>query len=270
MSKLSNTNTNNVSIKTDSMIKMIRELSKLGVFKKKQKPRRSSLESDQIRQDGNTMVGYVKNLQGPQMRNIPPIQTIEAGMTKQQIDDIQRTNAARFAALTGEVSQLRSDTAQAGSALFDIIKPIRDQLQGDQPYDPLQSRRTGFVEAVDFADPDMNETDFKTINQGAPELKPQFAGSTFPEEETGNIPTTAPLPKPKAKLSFFKRTRNEQAAREGLGPVPSFKPSTRPTMESYYKQLADNTGYDIDESILTSKEKIFNDINKILDELRST
>jgi hypothetical protein len=269
MSKLSNTNTNNVSIKTDSMVKMIRELSKLGVFKKKQKPRRASLESNVGRQDGNTMVGYVKTLGGPQMRNIPPIQTIEAGMTKQQIEDIQRTNAARFAALTGEVSQLRSDTQQAGSALFDIVKPIRDQLQEDKAFDPLQSRRTGFIEEVDV--PDVNETDFsQSLNQGAPKAKPVFASSTFPEEETGNIPTSLLAPLEKIRPPVNRNIRNEIAISYGLNAVPVFKPTTRPDMQAYYEQLGNNTGYDVDETLFTSKEKMFDDINRILNELALT
>ena len=268
MSKLSNTNTNNVSIKTDSMVKLIQELSKLGVFKKKTKPRRASLESVQ-RQDSNSMVGYVKTLGGPQMRNIPLIQTIEAGMTNKQIEDIQRTNAARFAALTGEVSQLRSDTQQAGSALFDIVKPIRDQLEQEKVFDPLESRRTGFIEEVGI--PDINETDFtQSLNQGAPAVKPVFASSTFPEEETGNIPTSRLPPVEKIRQPVKRNIRNEVAKSYGLEAVPVFRPTTRADMQAYYKQLGDNTGYDIDETIFTSKEKMFTDINRILDELGLT
>ena len=48
MSKINNTNYNKVSVKTDSMVKMIEQLSKLGVFREKRKPRKKTKVSDGI------------------------------------------------------------------------------------------------------------------------------------------------------------------------------------------------------------------------------
>jgi hypothetical protein len=67
MSKINNTNYNKVSVKTDSMVKMIEQLSKLGVFKEKRKPsnekrkprKKNKVSDDEIKQDSD-MVGSVE------------------------------------------------------------------------------------------------------------------------------------------------------------------------------------------------------------------
>ena len=152
MSKISNTNynQNHISVKTDSMVKLVKELAKLGVFKGKPKKR----DSD--------MVGYTKTLGGPQMRNIPAIQQIEAGLSQSQIEDIQRRNDAVVASLRGEVQQQRLEDleAQQGQRFADITKlggimnPLLERFRGsnfpaeamgDQPIDPFSTRRPGVI-----------------------------------------------------------------------------------------------------------------------------
>lgn len=208
-----NRNENRISIKTDSTVKLIKELSKLGVFKSKKKPkRRVDTGMEGIKQD-NVMVGYTKSLGGPlgpQMRNIPPIQQIQAGMSPQQIEDIQRTNAARFAALQGEVDQHRSETrqtigglagaaarkfSQLDSAVSGIVNVDSEHFRGstfpassrgDQPIDPFYYARSGMVPPERWL-PDTNDVPMdQTLNEGGPQTTAQFATTLYPPEEETN------------------------------------------------------------------------------------
>lgn len=188
MSKLSNLNynRNNISVKTDSTVKLIQELSKLGVFKKKTKKRPKSSVAGSIRQD-NEMLGYVSSLGGPQMRNIGPLQ-IQAGMSQNQIEDIQRRNDATFAALRGEVQQQRLEDieAQQGqrfadiSKLSEIINPVLERFRGAQQ--PGAGQRND-----PFTIPDTTEERFtETLNEGGPEAVEErqtgiYAGGDLPE-----------------------------------------------------------------------------------------
>jgi hypothetical protein len=318
MSKVSNTNYNHISVKTDSMVKMVKELAKLGVFKSKSKKRAKSAVGDAIRQDSD-MVGYTKTLGGPQMRNLPPIQQIQPGMSQSQIDDIQRRNDAVVAALRGEVQQQRLEDieAQQGQRFADITKlggimnPLLERFRGstfpaeamgDQPIDPFSTRRPGAIPLGDI--PDTQEERFtETLNEGGPGAEEKRQTVSLAEEEEENVPgisiekikeeelpvakaeveTRTPIrgftepppsalgqPQPKIRGQTARKNRTAIAADYGVGPPPVLRDTNRPDMLAYYRQLTDATGYDINEALLGSKEKMFDEINSILDELGKT
>lgn len=175
MSKLSNLNynRNNVSVKTDSTVKLIQELSKLGVFKKKSKKRAK-------RQDSK-MVDYVSSVGGPQLRNIAPIQQIQAGMSQSQMEDIQRSNNAVVAALRGEIQQQRLEDIEEleGRRMADItgVQNLVNPL--------LERFRTSSVPA-DKAGlfPDTQETRFtESLNEGGPRARAETQTSLYSDNE---------------------------------------------------------------------------------------
>ena len=196
-------NTNNVSIKTESAVQLVRELSKLGVFRKKSKKKSKQASNDAIRQD-NEMVGYARSLGGPQMRNIVPLQQIQAGMTQDQIDDIERRNDAAIAALRAEVEQHRSESyrtigglssaaarrfAEIQNVLGSIADPATErfrgstfpaQSSGDQPVDPFASSRPGRSVILLGNEPDVTEQRFnKSPNEGAPKVDEESQEGLF-------------------------------------------------------------------------------------------
>jgi hypothetical protein len=289
MSKVSNnSNYNKISVKTDSTVKMIQELSKLGVFKEKRKPRkRPSTVREDIRQDGPIPPGYTRSLGGPQMRNIAPIQQITAGLTQNQIEDIQRRNNAAIAALTGEVRQQRLEDieAQQGQRFEDITKlggiinPLLErfrgstfpaQASGDQPIDPFASSR-GSNTIYLGNEPDVTEERFtETLNEGGPEAVEEAQTTVF----AGDIPE--PRIQPDQKIGGSPRKSKSVALRRAvtdaynLPPIPQFKGTSTATMLEYYKMFTNETGYDANPGFFTSKEKMFNSINEIADELALT
>lgn len=190
MSKLDNINYNKVNIKTDSMVKMIEQLAKLGVFKEKKKPRqkRSRIDVEEVKQPSD-MVGYTKTI-SPAFRGLAPI---IPGMTQQQIDDIQQRNAAAIAALQGEVQQqrLQDIEAQQGQRFADItrlggvINPLLERFRGAQ--EPGAGQRPDpFAPAIaqEFVTPDVEEGLFtQTLNEGGPEAVSDLPETTFAEEE---------------------------------------------------------------------------------------
>ena len=92
------------------MVKMIEQLSKLGVFKEKRKPRAKKAVPADVRQTGDMGPGYVTTLEGEIGRGNPnlfSLRQVQPGMTQQQIADIQERNNAGVAALREEVSQQR-------------------------------------------------------------------------------------------------------------------------------------------------------------------
>lgn len=191
MSSNQNTNRNNISIKTDSAAELVRELSKLGVFRKKDKKRAKRSASTY---DGGEMVAYTQPLDGPQMRNLPPIQQIQPGFTQNQIEGIQRTTDATIASLRAEVRQHRSEPKR--NALDSVINPAVErfrgsifpaQAYGDQPIDPFASSRMG-----SFAfgnEPDVQEERFtQTLNEGGPEAIEQQQRSFFAPAESKEEP----------------------------------------------------------------------------------
>jgi hypothetical protein len=289
MSKVSNnSNYNKVSVKTDSTVELIQELSKLGVFKEKRKPRakKASTTGGDIRQNDPMPPGFTRNLGGPQMRNLPPIQQIDPGMTQQQIEDIQRANNAAIAALTGEVRQQRLEDieAQQGQRFKDITKlggiinPLLErfrgstfpaQASGDQPIDPFASSRPGVILLGN--EPDVIEERFtQTLNEGGPEAVEEAQTTVF----AGDVPE--PRIQPQQKIGGASKKTKSLALRKAvtdsynLPEIPPFKGTSTADMLAYYRRFANEVQYDIDESIFRSKEKLFDKINEIADELALT
>lgn len=293
-------NLNSVSVKNyvpgSDTLAVIRELKKLGILKSvtKAKGRSKPKMIEDIKQPSD-MVGYTRTLGGlsPQMRNISPIQQIQPGMTQQQIEDIQRVNAARFAALEGEVQQHRSETqqtigglvgaasqrfSQIGSALSEIVNPQTERFRGstfpaqqqsDEPVDPFAYARGGRVPR-EFWLPETNDVPMdQTLNEGGPEATPEFATTLYPTEETGNIgiPTAPPNLQPREKIGGKKITRDKQAVSNDLelGKIPTMKNSFG-AVEDYYIALTD-LGFGERDASLNSKSKILDGINNILEEI---
>lgn len=199
MSKISNTNynQNHISVKTDSMVKLVKELAKLGVFKGKPKKRAKSVVSD--------MVGYTKTLGGPQMRNIPAIQQIEAGLSQSQIEDIQRRNDAVVAALRGEVQQQRLEDLEAleGQRFADIQAP-------QNVINPVLERfRTSSIPAdKEDAEPDTQEIRFtESLNEGGPRATVKRQTDIYPEEEEEDIPVAESSLETRTPIRAFPQTQ---------------------------------------------------------------
>jgi hypothetical protein len=278
MSKVSNnSNYNKVSVKADSAVKMIQELSKLGVFKEKRKPRaKKAVPAADIRQEGAMPPGFTTPL-GPQMRNLPPIQQIPQGATTQEIQDIQQRNAAALAQLRAEVQQGRiTDIQNVGQALFSITNPRRERFRSQQEpgagaYDPFERSTSGAIMLPDVPE----ETFTQTLNEGGPGAEAQMQETVFPVEETGNIATARLQPVERIAVGGGRKPKSltlRKAVTDsyGLEVIPSLRNTTTPDMLSYYKRFMNATVNDADESIFTSKEKMFNAMNDIADEIAKT
>jgi hypothetical protein len=287
---IQNTNRNNISIKADSAVQLVRELSKLGVFRKKGKKRakRSSAStSEGIKQDSD-MVGYTKTIGGTQMRNIPPIQQIEAGMTQSQIENIQRRNEAAFAALKGEVQQQRLkdiETQQRQrfadiTKLGGIVNPLLERFRGAQEpgagvYDPFASK-SEFPQIQDVDITPMTGT----LNPGAPEYQREPISEIYAEsgEEEEGIPTigggggstlaTIVERERGKRAKAVIKGRDAIASQFNLGPVPPLNQSEISEIREYYITLMvrANPDEDVDEEILNNKKKLHKRINSILDQ----
>jgi hypothetical protein len=182
MSKIYNTNYNKVSVKTDSMVKMIEQLSKLGVFKEKRKPsnekrkprKKNKVSDDEIKQDSD-MVGSVEP-------NLFSLRQIEPGMSDQQIDDIEKRNQAGIAALSAEVQQWRLQNIEEQqrqrfsdfATIFGIDNPVISRFRGAQQPgvgqipDPFVQSTT-----IEQIEPDINEQRLtQTLNEGGPKEAP--------------------------------------------------------------------------------------------------
>lgn len=273
-----NRNENRINIKTDSTVKLIQELSKLGVFKSKKRPKKKRADTgmDGIKQDSD-MVGYTKSLGGPQMRNLPPIQQIQQGMSQSQIEDIQRRNDAVVAALRGEVQQQRLEDieAQQGQRFADITKlggimnPILErfrgstfpaQAMGDEPIDPFSSRRGGAILLGNS--PDIQEGRFtQTLNEGGPPATEKLQTNVFTGEEEAEFPVGVAFAEKTGGGSAVVRTPQNAANELGLGKIPNMKNSLS-AIEDYYIALTDIIG-DRDPSS-DSKSKMLRDIDRIL------
>lgn len=283
MSKVSNnSNYNKVSVKTDSIVEMIQELSKLGVFKEKRKPRakRATAVPGDIRQEGDMPPGFTTPL-GPQMRNLPPIQQIPQGATTQQIQDIQQQNAASLAQLRAEVQQGRiRDIQNMGNALFSIINPQTERFRSQQQagagvYNPMANLDPNVILLGN--EPDVTEETFtQSLNEGGPMAEAQLQESVFPIEETGNIQTAPPALQPREKVgggaerdpraAAIIKERDAKSKKMGLGLAPSINQYTSESMKKYYLSLIDKTGDEVKPE-LTNKKLYFAEINRILDEL---
>lgn len=278
MSKLSNLNYNHISVKPDSTVKLIQELSKLGVFKKKSKKRPKSSVTDSIRQD-NEMVGYVSSLGGPQLRNVGPLQ-IQAGMTQNQIEDIQRRNDATFAALRGEVQQQRLEDIEAQQGqrfaditkLSEIINPVLERFRGAQ--------EPGAGQRIDpFTIPDTTEERFtQSLNEGGPEAVEErqtqvYDGGDLPEGvafaqigDTMLEPRIQPDQKIGGGFNLSKKKMNEIRDYWNIGPKPETR-EVRPLRE-YLTMVNQTIGTSYNTNV--TREELETNIRKALREAWET
>jgi hypothetical protein len=281
-----NSNYNKISVKTDSMVKMIEQLSKLGVFKEKRKKRakRTTAPGD-IRQD-NDMIATVTTLEGEPGRGDPnlfALRQIEPGMSEQQIADIQQRNAAGVAALREEVQQQRlaDIEAQQGQRFADITRlggimnPVLERFRGAQ--DPGAGQRTDpFAQSSAILLPDIQEETFtQTLNEGGPGAEPAVQTELFAEgEEEEGIPTSgvgggggAPL-QPIPKIQRGKPTRKQFLQLNGLGNIPPNTKNTTPqTMRNYYEEFSQVFGFDADDSLFRNKDGMYKDMVRKIDDL---
>jgi hypothetical protein len=270
-------NLNSVLVKNygsgSDTLAVIRELKKLGIIKSvaKAKGKAKTKMIEDIKQE-NDMGGP-----GPQMRNLPPIQQIPQGATTQQIEDIQKRNAAALA-------QLRSEVQQGRIADIQGTRLRSQQEAGAGVYDPFERTRS-----VGIMVPDISEETFtQTLNEGGPEAVSQLQETTFPVEETGNIPV--------ARLQPVERIAVGESVGEavgveavktgggsgrpslslrksvtdyfGLPPIPSVRGTNTVDVLIYYRKFMGKVaGGRVDESIVTSKERMIKEMNSIADTL---
>jgi hypothetical protein len=284
------------------MVKMLEQLSKLGVFKSKKTKRRKSKVVDEIKQESD-LVGYAKSLGSPLVRNIPALQQIQPGMTLQQIEDIQERNNAAIAALQGEIQQqrLQDIEAQQGQRLADIemfgtiLNPVLERFRGAQ--EPGAGQRPNPFSTGESlpALADISEGSFtQTLNEGGPQTKTEIPTTTFAEtgEEEEGIPLGGGSARmgPVEKISreqqptteFFKSggatslqkikkgkpTRNEFLELNGLGPLPpNTKKTTLATMLDYYTDFSQVFALDLDGTILSNKDAMYKDMRNKIDDL---
>jgi hypothetical protein len=297
MSKINNSNYNKISVKTDSMVKMIEQLSKLGVFKEKRKSRakKTSMPVDEIRQD-NDMVGYVKTLAGQAGRGDPnlfSLRQIEPGMTQQQIKDITERNAAGVAALRAEIQQQRLEDLQSTfQPLSRLANLASERFRGAQEPGAGQ-RASPFIQSTTIEDlePDTQEGEeafTQTLNEGGPRAEPQVQTELFAEGEEEELIPTRPQLQPREKVGggggIFEEVTEEEQVTPGkaksktkkaglvlslqdisdeynLGSVPKQADKVN-TIRDYYIRLTDATGEP--ESQGLTKKELLEEIKFIL------
>jgi hypothetical protein len=298
MPNLSNTNYNHVSVKTDSMVKMLEQLAKLGVFKSKPKKRKSSKSASDIRQD-NDMVGSVMSLEGEAGRGDPnlfALRQIEPGMSEQEIQDVQERNNAGIAALRAEVAQQRladvreqerfiSGLATAAAGRFGQLESgLADIRSGKFGASSEPTRQSSAILLPDIQE----ETFTQSLNEGGPGAKPAVQTEFFAEsgEEEG-IPTSGGGGQPfqpvqgifglvegvgkvegLGQIKRGKPTRNEYLRLNGLGPLPPNTKKTEPqTMRDYYDDFSQAFAIDANESLYSSRSGMYKDMVQKLDDL---
>jgi hypothetical protein len=250
-------NLNSVLVKNygpgSDTLAVIRELKKLGIIKSvaKAKGKAKPKMIEDIKQPSD-MVGYVKTLDSPQMRNLAPIQQIQAGASQQQIDDINRTNVARFAQLEAAATQQQQQIgglAGLAQGFFSVINPgverfrgstFPAQARGDEPIDPFATRRPGVIYLSDIPETSSgSQVMTETLNPNAPDIRPELATSIFPEEEQTGIELTGggSRIKPQQKISLI--LSSQQVADDlGLGKIPTMRNSYT-AVENFYIALTD-------------------------------
>jgi hypothetical protein len=268
------------------MVKMLEQLSKLGVFKSKRSKPRKSKVVDEIKQESD-LVGYAKSLGSPLVRNIPALQQIQPGMTPQQIEDIQERNNAAISALQGEIQQqrLQDIEAQQGQRLADIemfgtiLNPVIERFRGAQEPGAGQ-RPSSFPTGESLpALADISEGSFtQTINEGGPQTKTETATTTFAEtgEEEEGIPLGGGAAPTQISASQFapslstgkqseRGRRNEFLKRNGLKPLPVRNKVELPEMTRYYINFMNTFQVDITKGNLNNKDKMYKEMAEILD-----
>lgn len=283
-----NSNYNKISVKTDSMVKMIEQLAKLGVFKEKRKPRAKRTTGD-IRQTGDMGPGYVTSLAGEPGRgdpNIFALRQVQPGMTQQQIADIQERNAAGVAALSAEVQQQRladireqerfiSGLATAAAGRFGQLESgLADIRSGKFGASSEPTRQSSAILLPDIQE----ETFTQTINEGGPRATPEVQTELFAEtgEEEEGIPTSGGGQPLKPVEGIFKepskfatpaiRKRAERGISLGLGAPPQAR-NTSEEKTAYYFQLAAKE--DFEPQKIKNAKGYLDAINAYLDDDRN-
>lgn len=269
MSKVSNnSNYNKVSVKTDSIVEMIRELSKLGVFKEKRKPRAKKATGD-IRQENDMGPGFT---QPTQIRLAPDMQAL----TQDQIEDIQRKNDALISGLRSEVQKQRQEDLMGIGYGFRTFRSA--QQPGAGVYDPF-IQTTAIEDITDIKIPDTQEERFTGgINEGAPDVVEKRQTTTFagedelpfgvafaeiqPEEKVGG---GQPLKPDKRLRREIIQNRERTAQIYGAGWPPPTTADKIDTIREYYIGLSLSSNQDPNENILNNKVKMVNEIGKLLD-----
>jgi hypothetical protein len=278
-----NSNYNKISVKTDSMVKMIEQLAKLGVFKEKRKPRAKKATGD-IRQTGDMGPGSVTSLEGEPGRGDPnlfALRQIDPGMSEQEILDIQERNNAGIAALREEVQQQRladvreqerfiGGLATAAAGRFGQLESgLADIRSGKFGASSEPVRQSSAILLPDIQE----ETFTQTLNEGGPRAEPAVQTEIFAEagEEEEGIPTSgggqpfSPVQSFRSpRASGVVKRRDAVASTFGLGLVPKINQTSPAQMKAYYLALFDAVQEDPDESI-TSKAGYFKAINDYLD-----
>ena len=283
-----NSNYNKISVKTDSMVKMIEQLAKLGVFKEKRKPRAKRTTGD-IRQTGDMGPGSVTSLEGEPGRGDPSLfalRQVEPGMSQQEIQDIQERNNAGIAALREEVSQQRLEDvrqqerfigglATAAAGRFGQLESgLADIRSGKFGASSEPTRQSSAILLPDIQE----ETFTQTLNEGGPIATPAvqtefFAGGGEEEED---IPTSGGQPFQPVEGIFKEaskfatpaiKKRVERGISLGLGPPPQAR-NTSDEKTAYYFQLAAKEDFEPDTKIKNAKGYL-DAINAYLDDNRN-
>ena len=287
-------NLNSVSIKNygaeNETLAVLRELRKLGIIKtvSKPKPKAKPLMIEDIKQPSD-MVSSVKTL------DKFPLRLATAGMTDLQIEDINRRNAANIAVLTGELKQqrLQDIEAQQGQRLSDIsslssiMNPVLERFRGStfpaqqsggEPLDPFASSRSGAPIRLGFTDSDIEEGRFTGgINEGAPVVVTEKPTETFSVEgeQEEQEATIEPRIQTQEKIRGSKKNPSNPL-RKGvtdsyeLPPIPVYRGTTTPDMLAYYRTFMNRTNNEINPNNLNSKQRMFDEMNSIVDELALT
>ena len=257
-----NSNYNKISVKTDSIVELIEQLSKLGVFKEKRKPRakRPGVPADEIKQPSDMIASTTF-----------PLRVIDKTMTQAQIDDAQRANEAAVAALRGEVQQQRlEDVQRQQQQRFDDIVRFgqimySDRIRGNPPAPPSYGFKSDKPADTILLgnEPDVEEREFtQTLNEGAPPFDRENITTVYAEEqEDEDIPIGGGAPlKPVQKIfkepSKFATTaakeRAERAKSIGLGPPPQSR-NTAEEIQDYYIELANREVFEPDTTITNAR-----------------
>jgi hypothetical protein len=179
---------------------------------------------------------------------------------------------ATIGGLVGAASQR---FAQIGNVLGKIVNPESERFRGStfpaqasgiDPIDPFATRRPSVIYLGDV--PETRDVPMsQTINEGAPDISPEFATSTFPEEEIRTIDV------PKARIEAQKRiikkmTRNDFLEQNGLSPLPTnTKSTTLQEMLAYYKEFCQTFGLDTNEQLFSDKSGLYKDMVANIDDL---
>jgi hypothetical protein len=277
-------NLNSVLIKNygqkQETLAVIRELNKLGLIKSKSKAKKERKPQmiEDLKQESD-MVGYTKTLEGKRPTQFP-LRLIESGMNPQQIEDINRVNSARFAQLESAANiQQQQIGGLAGMAqgFFSVINPRAErfrgstfpaQQSGDEPIDPFASRRPNVIFLS--GTPETQDVPLtRTANPNAPEVEAEFATTTFPVEETGNISTAPPNLQPREKVGGGSKKKKilvlspqDMSDELGLGKIPTMRNSDT-AVENYYIALTDRGIGDRNPDLKT-KTEILAEIKSLL------